>query len=334
LAFLGGITTLYIAAAVLVNPWDYFPPQVFRPVALDSRKEKLRLFESFRHTRAVEGIVFGSSRTMGISPSELQAQTGQCYFNFCVDSARAEDYLAIYRWVRSRGIEPKTILIGLDVEALHNDDQQDERLRCNQGLMQALEGRESGSFGQATRDTLGRLKKTLSDQYARDMGRSLWGYLQPDGSPRGGAHFDATGALVYGQSKRRAPDDSIGIQSRIAENQEEYERRFQGMTALSAKRRGCLEDLLRETKHSRRVIWITPIHPELARYLESKTSYGRLLGETRQLLYDLGSRHGVMVYDFSEPALFGGDESDWRNGAYMGFGNASVLTQKITDGMK
>ena len=57
----------------------------------------------------------------------MQAATGFRAFDFAVEGARAEDYLVLYRWVRARGIRPRVVVIGLDVEALHDDDRPEPR---------------------------------------------------------------------------------------------------------------------------------------------------------------------------------------------------------------
>ena len=135
--FLAATAILFLAAAGvfrIVDPRDDFGTGWFPVIIRDSRIEKMRLFSANPESSAIQGLVLGSSRAMKLSPAVLQAHTGLKFFNFAVDSGRAEDDLAIPRWVRQQGARPALLVIGLDLEALHNDDVSDEELLKNREL--------------------------------------------------------------------------------------------------------------------------------------------------------------------------------------------------------
>ena len=66
-------------------------------VTLDARRQKMDLFRAYQAQEPVQGLILGSSRTMKLDPQVFGEATGQRFFNFTVDAARAEDYLAVYR---------------------------------------------------------------------------------------------------------------------------------------------------------------------------------------------------------------------------------------------
>src|ERR1035438_3833214 len=94
---LGGLVLLHLSLAILIDPRRDFGTGIFPVISLDSRRDKMKRFEEYNRRKAVDGIVLGSSRSMKLACGELDAKTGLRWFNFSVDSARAEDYLAIYR---------------------------------------------------------------------------------------------------------------------------------------------------------------------------------------------------------------------------------------------
>ena len=109
----------------LVDARGQFGTGLFPVVVSRTRADKSRLFLDFQRQQPVNGLVIGSSRSMRVAPAYLTARTGLRFFNFGVDDARAEDYLAIERWVRAHGGVPRLAVMGLDIEALHDDDEPD-----------------------------------------------------------------------------------------------------------------------------------------------------------------------------------------------------------------
>jgi hypothetical protein len=332
LILLASLAASYLTCAVVINPRGYFNVNIFPVVTLDSRQAKMKLFASFNISRPVDGLILGSSRAMKISGSELTNQLGQRFFNFSVDSAEAEDYLAIYRWVRSQDPRLKTLVIALDVEALHDDDQLDGRLKSNADLMRVLGDRgQRPPLCTELQDALDRLKEVFSRHYATDMAQSILLHVGSGVTPL--VTFDVDGFLHYLAWERPS---TLSLHARVAASREEYDRRFRSMTSLSNKRRDLLEQLLQDAGHNgiTVVLWITPIHPDLADYLSRETRYALLLEETRAYVMYLGSKYGVTTYDFSSPALFGGTNSGWYDGAHIDSTNATVIALKLSDGLK
>lgn len=328
LTLLGGIIILYLVAAAIVNPWGEFGFHIFPSLVLDSRSTKIRLFVPFNRAEPVEGLIVGSSRSMLIAPTELQHLTNKRFFNFSVDNARAEDYLAIYRWVQSHNGHLGALLLGLDIESLHNDDCFDERLIRNIALMRALPNQNGGSLLEGTRQVCNRLNRLLNVTYAEDMAWSLGNTFRPSQVQ---SDVDPDGLWHFLKFEREVASGTFDLPKHLAFSREEYERRFRGMTALSAKRRGYLEDLLMAARHDgvKVILWITPVHPDLAQHLGRETQYKRLLEETRAYVLNLEKRYGIKTLDMSEMGLFGGTPGDWYDGAHVNPNGASLITQRV-----
>src|SRR5205814_5789343 len=91
-----------------------------------------------------EALLLGSSRLMTIAPSEVEKRTGLRTFNAAVNAAYTEDFYVLLRYAMERaGARPKLVLIGLDVEALHNHEPENEYLLQPNALGAYLQKGES-----------------------------------------------------------------------------------------------------------------------------------------------------------------------------------------------
>lgn len=332
LGVLGGLVLLYLGIALMIDPRRDFGTDLFPAVSLDSRRDKIRLFEEYNRRGAVEGIVLGSSRSMKLACSELDAITGSRWFNFSVDSARAEDYLAIYRWARARDPRLGTLLIGLDVEALHDNLEMDDRLKANQVLMSALDGNRPSAYRRTT-DFLGLMKTVFSRYYAQDVLRSLRAALRP--APALMA-FDKDGLLHYGLWEGERSAGRFQLTKHLEESHEEYRLRFVRMQGLSARRKNQIETLIMEAQRDRVrvVLWMTPLHPDLAAFLDRETRYAKLLDETRIFAERVRVEFGIPVLDLSTPAAFQGTDSGWYDGGHMDEGNSKRVVDRLATAIR
>src|SRR3569623_1513769 len=120
LVLLGAV---YCGFVRYVDPYGEFGSGHFPSVVMDSQHEKLLLFKTFARNGPTDGLILGTSRSMLLRPTALAAGLGpgSRVFNFAVENGHAEDFLAIYHYVRAEGAKPRWIVIGLDVPSLHND---------------------------------------------------------------------------------------------------------------------------------------------------------------------------------------------------------------------
>jgi hypothetical protein len=334
IATLASLMSLYLAAAMIVDPRGIFGTKRFPDLVMDARAEKMASFARYSMKHKVDGLILGSSRSMMLSPQALSSATGCTFFNFSVDSARAEDYLAIYNWVCRAASPPRVLIIGLDVEALHNAEAYDDRLRDNVQLIQALEGGKKGRVPLSMRaeSEWKKLKSIYSTQYIRDMVRSVrLRFEGPSYLPV--SSFDEDGYLrnpLWDDQRQRGTYDFQGF---VNVSKKEYEERFARMTGLSAERERALERLVAGARADgvQIEIWVTALHPEVARHLASCTSYPARLQETLGLLESLRSKYGVRIFDFSAPASFSGIASGWYDGGHIDAANADRVARLLAD---
>ena len=327
--FLAVLTVLGTALAVagrVVDPRDDFGGGVCPPVTMDSRREKMRLFTAYAASGGVGGLILGSSRSMKLDPKDLEARLGVRFFNFSVDSARAEDLLAIYRWARRQGVTLRHLVIGLDVEALHDVEASDPRLEGNGELGAALAGggRSAGPLARLA-EAAARYEAVFTATYVEDLARSVARCLRRSSGKRPLTEFGRDGYLHYVKLEAERAAGTFDVDRRIGESLGEYVIRFRDMRGLSPKRARDLETLIREaTADGLTVkIWLTTLHPRTAQYLGERTAYANLLERTRAYLAHLGATYGADTYDYSSPDRYGGSLTDWYDGAHIDEKNAA-----------
>lgn len=322
------ISCSFSIAAIIIDPRGLFNTGKFPIVTWDSRRQKMDLFEKFNAVKPVESIILGSSRAMKTSPTEIANTTGLRTFNFCVDSARVEDYLALYRWVAHKSVNLKYIFIGLDIEAFHNNDTLDQRLSSNAPLMRELLDTSKITHRNSFFDSLKVVGTVLSFPYLMDMITSL--RLQFLGTEQK-LRLDEDGFLHYVALEQERGRGSYDLQAKIETSREEYRRRFEGMTGISVVRKSKLDQLLREaqTDNVRVVIWITPVHPVVADYLSQETQYDRLLSDVREMVTQMEATGKIQVFDFSDPISFSANRDGWYDGGHLDERNQSLITEKV-----
>ncbi len=322
----------YVAVVRCVDPYGDFSTghRRFPLLIWDSRPRKLELFQAYRATGPVYGILLGSSRTQKLNPQDFQRATGRRFFNFAVGSMMAEEYLATYRWVRRQGVHPRVVIIGLDVEALSNDDAPVPGFR----RMAALNALLIQEHRFIAVDRLAWLVRIYNDAFTLTYGKATWRSIaiacgpprqakQTDYAPDGYMLTPEEDApLAQGRSDLRRPLDQCFT---------EYVDRFRSMTRFSPRRQRNLEQVIREAQADGATVllWITPIHPITAGHLAGRTNYPALLAATRTYLADLHETRGVRVYDFSGPEQFGGDLVHWADCAHVSTLNASRIAAHL-----
>jgi hypothetical protein len=337
---LAGLAASYLAVVRLVDAraalGDPLKPRLFPTVVINSRTEKMRLFQTCRQAGEIPGLVLGSSRAMKLKPADLDRDTGLRFFNFAVDSACGEDYLAIYRWAVAQGARPKLLLLGLDIEALHDNDTLDERLEQNGPLLAALgaDGPAPPRGWQSLVRKLGRWKATLTLDYWRDTRRAVNAWMHAPPTERIFSRLEPDSYLRYPKWEWERAAGRFDLAQRIEASCPEYIERFAGMRSLSPRRKVLLEKLISEarTRGTEVTIYISTLHPVVAQRLEQKTQYHDLLLATRQYLADLKARYGIAGFDFSAPEQFGGSLTGWYDGAHLDESNLTLLQARLLGG--
>lgn len=331
LAALLALALLYAGIIRLVDPRGEFGTGLMPVVELDARAEKMRLFREYAATAAPEGLILGSSRAMKMCPRTLELETGHRFFNFAVDNARAEDYLAIYRWAREQDMRIKVLVIGLDVEALHNDDRPEPGLLRSDALRRALGDGELPESGVLARfrgwrlaRTIKKYKATFTIEYLSDAARAVRFSWRPQSRPLPLMEFEPDGYLRYRRWERQRAAGRFRFDQDLERCLTKYLTRFDNMTELSTRRRAYVRQLVDEARADgvRVLVWITSLHPLTARYLEANTGYAALLAATREYEHALATSDGVATYDFSRPESYQGTASGWYDCAHIDETNA------------
>jgi CelD/BcsL family acetyltransferase involved in cellulose biosynthesis len=344
LVALATLSFLYAAAVLVVDPRGDFGTAVFPVVELDARTEKMQLFEQYIGTMHPDGLILGSSRAMKIRPGTLDAALGQHFFNFSVDNARADDYLAIYRWVCQHNVRLKSLILSLDVEALHNDDQPDPGLTRNEALFKALEQGALPSDGSptqrsslsATLQSMRLYRSMFTITYLDDTVRSIRLFLQPQSRPLPLLEFEHDGYLRYRLWESQRAAGTFQFDHDMERCLYKYVTRFQGMTALSSKRTAYLRQLIDDAQANgtKVVIWLTSLHPMTERHLATSTPYITLLNATRDSLASLRQDTGVPTFDFSVPAHYNGTPDGWYDCAHIDETNAERVTTLLAGALR
>lgn len=325
-----GAFVAYLILAVVVDPRALFGTGLVPPAVLHSRKLKQELFRSFLHKGPVDGLVLGSSRSMLVAPAQLERMGCGRWFNFAVDSARSEDYLAVFRWSMEQGARPRHLLIGLDVEALHNAVGNDERLRTTPSLMAALGSSRPDRLRRMLASWVAVSEAVMSDAHARGIVASLLAWSRGTVEK---SRFEQDGVMRYLRWENDRKQGRFDLERNIEQSRLEYSKRFADMTALSGDRISALERLLSEAGQAgtQVIIWITPLHPRVVTSLEGESKYRELLRATQSLLSVLGRNPGVRVRDFSDARAFSAGDDGWWDGAHLNEQNAARLTSGLVE---
>ncbi len=291
----------------VVNPMGLYPPQLLPAVTWNMRVIKPELLQKARPKPQV--LILGSSRSMQISPAEVEQLTGLPAFNAAVESAMAEDDYAMLRYAVERaGVTPKLVILGIDVEAFHN------RLPIEDSALEAAAFR--GLLPGSGFSPWKKFYKLFVVQQTRLSLRSL--RVQLTGHFPQRLAFDPDGYLHYRDFERERASGHYDLDTKVQREIGEYVARTAGYTAISAERRRYLEQLLQYSHdHGIKVVmWVTPLGPRLLETLGAR-GYDQREREVLAMLHELGTKYGDRVFDFSSVEKFGGDPNGFWDGAHM-----------------
>ena len=330
LAALAIVSSLYVIPLRAVNPEGDFREGLLAPIVVDARETKMSQLRSGADVRAYDALVLGSSRSMQLGP-EIDARYGTHAYNFAVDNAHTEDYLAIYHWAKSVGLHPRLLAIGVDLEALHDSDKTDERYDRNPELIGALGGRTEP---QRTFDALStevqKYKRMFTTWYVRDAVQSVRVQLSSELPPQIEALGD-DGLLRYPRWDAQRAAGTFALASEITACIPLYVDRFRDMHGFSARRTGYLDQLMREAAADGAsvVAWLTPVRQETIDALASSTEYARLVKDGAALLQGIAARAGARWRDLSDPASFGASNDGWYDCAHPDRSNLARLVSAL-----
>lgn len=312
---------LLVVAAVnyLVNPYSYYSPRLLPSLGWHSRRTKVEMLEA--RGRAPQALIFGSSRTMKVAPRNVQRLSGLDTFNACVDSARVEDWTAMYRYATEvLGAPVEEIVIGADVEAFHDSKEVDPRLLATYQLRPYVPlAKKWVWYFSATAEAFSGI------QFAESL-KSLEYHFR--GYPPGKYRFDDEGVLHYVEWEKQIAAGTFKWDPSL----DEYDGRLEGMTGLAPWRCRSFEELLQltERRGTRIRLFITPLHPVLLAHLRQTRNYDSLRAATLAYLQARARENrNLKVVDFTEVSAFGGEPDGFLDGAHTTDENSRIMTEAL-----
>lgn len=278
----GGALALVAGVNFVVNPFGTYAPDVFEPMVLHSRADKLALLDA---APATEVLILGSSATFPMAPEQVRRRTGLAAFNASVHGATPRDYHALLRHLEERGAWPKAVILALSFEQLRPTARvgfepgdplaayvPDER-------RPALAGAASLLAADQTEASLRRLRASISGDV-----------------PPPAYRFAADGHGTF------ASPPNLVMAERAGGNPELT------FADLDARQWGHLRAVLEacRARGTRVIVYLPPLHPDLARLWGETTSLEPIVEALRRRLSAFEPRPIVALHDFRRLSSFGG----------------------------
>lgn len=325
-AFLGtfaatfvGLLAILAALVRITDPLAAFGTGLIPPIVSADRDYKAALYRA--RVPRPEVVILGSSRVKMLRPDCVTAVTRHTAFNFGVNAGTAEDFLAIFRFLRSqRDFRVREILLGAEPEAFTGD---------------LSTGR---SHGQS------RALAPFVEPPARDPER-LWSDLFSGAS----AAAAMRSVWHYGFDRKALPQEELGpdgFQTRplwddeIRRGQFPQETRVlassQAMSSryiagrLSSGGLAQLNQLLLEARAAgvQVTAFVPPVHPALYRYAAG-TALSRLTADLVSVLRTAEKAGLIRYVETRSLADFAGDSTLYYDAVHMTAGNADRLLTAV-----
>ncbi|MFI5398663.1 MAG: hypothetical protein ACHQ9S_24305 [Candidatus Binatia bacterium] len=314
---------IVLLLSLVVDPLSSYGTRLMPPLVLNDRDEKAT---AYRHLSTKPlAIILGSSRVNKFPPRCLEQLLGVPAFNFGLNSARSEDYLAVLRFAQAQG-PVRRILLGIDPEAFHNVVPTEERLLSSSSLAPFVDRGWRPRW--PVRVTLGAVEALKWESFVSSL-RSIE-FLIAGRRPEPVYEFDSTGFVRYPEVERLVRAGRYELRPHINLSVADYRRRYEGYTALSSWRVAAFDEFLRiaNVAGTRVDAFIPPPHPTLVSELAQTTLLARTR-ETEALLSDY-ERRGLLHY-VPLPTLmrFGGDSTLYFDGVHMMEANAVRLMNEV-----
>ena len=324
--FVGTLVGLLVALALLVrvtDPLAAFGTGLVPPIVSADRDYKAALYRA--RTPRPEVVLLGSSRIKTLRPDCVSALTGRPAFNFGVNAGVAEDFVAIFRFMRFRpGFKVREILLGAEPEAFTGDPSFSRSLAQSRAL---------GPFvSQVSSDPEQLWADLWSQASALAAMRSVWHYgFDRERLPQEELEAD-------GFQTRPLLDDEIrhgrfSQHSVVLASSHAVRSRYVAGAHLSPGRVALLHQLLQEARAAGVQVraFVPPVHPALARDAAGTT----LPGVTSELVAYLRSaeKQGLVHYvETRSLSDFQGDSTLYYDAIHMTPGNADRLLTAVYNG--
>lgn len=316
------ITSGIMAMNYVVNPHGKYDSNVLPSLVWTGRSDKATLLEELDEHPEV--LVLGSSRTMKIDPEFIEEKTGLSSFNAAVNSANAEDYYTMLRYsLDTLERKPKYIILGIDVEAFHNNTPFDDRLLFNKTLSKYLNAQDRISFQEMFTSLL---------SYEETASSLVSLYYKLNEYPNRSTYYDDDGFLHYTQKSGTVTDENYD--SKIEDYIERYLARYEGYTQLSEKRKDYFEKFLTlaDEENIQVIAFITTLHDDIIDGLKKTRNYDEVKKQLVTYLNDMDEQNTNFVYeDFDRVEKYDGILTAFYDGAHIHEKNANRITKRLLE---
>lgn len=311
-----GFSCSVFTLAVIVDPYNIFGLNIFRPILLTNRSEKMRLLQNAQIKP--EAIILGSSRVFKMDPVKVEKITGLKTFNASVSYARPEDHLALSKYiVKDLGINPKIFIVGLNAGEFNNDKIDSQTIN-NPSLRKYL-GINKKTLMLTLWPTF---KERFNATYLRDIFITI--FWNSYGFPNPVITFDRNGGEVFDRNKHPDPKDI-----EITENS--AHELFKDFPSLSPERKYYFEKFIEFAKENKiRVdVLILPLPSSIQKKLGDGTEYKKVSQELLEQMRGWEKNFGIKVFDFSSVEKFNGFEDDFDDSTHPSHKNIDLMTEKM-----
>lgn len=306
------------ALSWLVDPLAAFGTGLLPPAISADRDYKAGLYNRLPTPPSI--VIIGSSRSKTIRPACINQLTGEPAFNFGVNGAAAEDYLAIFRWLhRDPNSAVHEILLGVDPEALQDTEGPHRPLADSRALRGLVAGMVEPHRWNAVAEDLWSGQSIVAS--ARSLRYAVLG--QPD---LPSTRLSADGVEEYPRFDAQVRAGTFAQDEQVRGSIPGILPRYSDFARLSSRRLGLVVTMLQEARDARIQVtaFIPPIHPELERagsggYLAIRSN------ETADTLRGL-DRAGLLHYvEARDLASFGGNPAWYYDALHFMPANADRL---------
>ncbi len=325
-AFIRGFLASFLSLAFLcstlvwlTDPFAVFGTGLIPPVVSADRDYKVSLYRKLANKPEV--IILGSSRVKTLDPACIQRVTGRSAFNFGVNAGGADDYLAIYRFLRADPQPPvRQIILGADPEALQEDEGENRALAQSRAL--GLLAPDGVSRSRAATLSADLLSQESVGAALRSLRHRL---LEPRGLPQEALRDDGLQSYpVWDDEIRRGvfPEEE-----RVLGSVPGVLGRYTSFPRLSLRKVGYLQTLVKEAHADgvEVIAFIPPVHPALERAAEGSTVLQQRSAEAARLLRRLESEGMLRYLETRSLENFGGDSTLYYDAIHLMPTNADRL---------
>ena len=308
---------LLLSLNIIVDPMSSFQTNIFKPLLESERTDKLQMLENFSSSPDI--LILGSSHVMKFNPKLIGNITNKTVFNFGVFSARTEDYYAILSFaVEDLNITPELIILGIDIEAFHDNLEIDARLIAEKRLYKKI---NNNYFYVSFQSVF----KSINIWYFMDVLKvfkySILGY------PEKTYHFEDDGFLIYDKWERQKESGNFNLTFELEKSTPKVFYRFKDINKLDKTRKKYFEKFIKKAEENNisLIFFITTIHPETLNKLYEKTKYPDLYSELKNYLDELKLSYDFISYDFSTIENYNGCEECFYDAGHIDEKNVDLI---------